>query len=66
MILLDDVVEVLRLTQLDVGFMFSVVAGDRGGVRSAFVDDDLVGLAVQRDGALQEFAGRGAVTLGSQ
>ncbi len=46
--------------------MVSVVAGDRGGVRTALVDGDLLRLAMQRDGALQKSVSCRSVTFGGE
>ena len=51
-VLLDDVVEILRLAQLDVQTSTIVDAVDCRSVGTAFVDGDFLGQAVQIDGAL--------------
>lgn len=66
MILLDDIVEVLALTQFDVAVMFGVVALDGRRVRAALVDGDLLRLAVQCYGLFEEAPCGGLITLGSQ
>ena len=59
MVLLDDVVEVLDLAHLDVRTGIGLNAFDGRRVRTALVDRDFLGHAVQIDGALQK-APRGA------
>ena len=49
MILFDDVVEVLDLTDLDVGFVLRIVAFDRRRVGAALVDRDLLRGAILSD-----------------
>src|ERR1017187_6753565 len=66
MILLNDIVEILALTQLDVAVMLGVVALDRCRVRTALVDGDLVRLAMQCNGLFQETPRRGAIAFGSE
>ena len=66
MVLFDDDVEVLDLTQLNRGLVVGVVALDRGRGGTAFVDGDLLGLAVQLDRSLQIAPGRPSIPLGSQ
>ncbi len=51
-VLLDDVIQILWLTQLDVGPPVSVVTDNRCLVGSAAVNGDLLGLAVQRRSTL--------------
>ena len=65
-VLLDDVVEVLDLTHLDVRAGVSLNAFDGRRVRTTFVDGDLLGHAVQIDGALQKVPRGGAVPLGAK
>jgi hypothetical protein len=65
-VLLDDVVEALDLAKFDGGLMVNVVAHDRCGIGAALVDGDLLGLAMQGDGALQEAAGCGCIWPGRE
>jgi hypothetical protein len=65
-VLLDNIIEILDLSQFDARFMFSVVAFYSRGVGSALVDGVLLRSDALVDGLAQEAAGRFAVTLGSQ
>ena len=53
MVLLDDVVEVLDLTRLDVRAGIGLNALERRHVGAALVDGDFLGRAVQIDGPVQ-------------
>jgi hypothetical protein len=65
-VLFDDVVEVLRLAHLDGQTAIGLDAHDGGSVGCALVDRDLVGHAVQVDGAFEERPGRGVISFGAQ
>jgi hypothetical protein len=65
-VLLDDVVEVLALTQFDGRAGVGIDALDGSGVGAALVNGDLLGHTVQIDGSLQKLPGRSAVSLGTQ
>ncbi len=65
-VLLDEVVQVLRLAHLDLQAAVGLEALDRCRVRAALVYRDLLGHAVQIHGALKEGPGRGVVSLGAQ
>ena len=58
MVLLDEVVEVFRLTHLDVYAAVSTHVEDRRRVGATLVDRDLLGHAVQADGTLEEASRR--------
>ena len=63
MILLDDVVEVLRLAQLDVCAGVGANALDGRRVGTALVDGDLLGHAVPFDGTFEESPRRSEVSV---
>ena len=65
-ILLDDVVEVLRLAHLDGQAAVCLDVHDGGRVGCALVDGDLLGHAVQVDGALEECPGCGVISFDAQ
>jgi hypothetical protein len=64
MILLNDVVQILHLTQLDQRAGISLNAVDSGDVGATLVDGDLVRQAVLADGAFQETACCGQIAFG--
>jgi hypothetical protein len=63
---LGDVVEVFGLAHHDGQAAVSLNARDRSGVGAALVDVDLLGHAMQVDGAFEECPGRCAITFGTQ
>ena len=65
-VLLDDVVEVLDLTHLDVRAGIGLNALDGRRVGAALVDGDFPGHAVQTDGALQKAPRRSTVSRGTE
>src|SRR3954452_13160286 len=56
MVLLDNVIQILALTPLNVSLMAGVVAIDCGGVGTTLVDRDLLGFAVPIDRPPEETA----------
>ena len=66
MILLDEVIEVIRLSQFNVQAGVVIDAFDGCGVGAALVDGDLLWHAVQVYGAFEKAPGRRLVPLGSQ
>jgi len=62
MVLLDDVIEVLRLAQLDIGAGVGTQPLDGGRVGAAFINRDLLRHAVQVDGAFEESPRRSLVS----
>jgi len=64
-ILLDQIVEVLRLPYLDVRTTVGAHSHDRCRVGAALVDRDLLGHAVPVDGAFEEAPCCGEVPLGA-
>ena len=61
LVLLDDVVELLRLPHLDGQAAVGLDAHDGGRVGAALFHRDLLGHAVQGDGALEECPGCGVI-----
>jgi len=66
MILFDNVVKVLDLTDLDAGLSFGIVAFDRRGVGTALVDRDLLRRTIPLDRLAQEPQRRLAIPFGGQ
>lgn len=52
MVLLDDVVQVLRLTKFNIKAGVSIDALDNCGIGAALVDGDFLGQTMQIDGTL--------------
>ena len=65
-VLLDEVIEILRLAQSDVQAGVGSHAANGRGVGAAFVDSDLRGQAMQIDGALQVTSCRSQISVGSK
>src|ERR1019366_9887308 len=65
-VLLDDVVEVLRLAQPDVCAGVSAHSLDGRRVGAALVDGDLLRHAVQFDGAFEESSRRSVVSVSTK
>ena len=65
-VLLDEVVQVLGLAQLDVRPGIGHQAAHRGRVRTALVDRDLLGLAVEGYRPLEVTPCRGEVATGGE
>ena len=65
-VLLDDVVQVLVLSHQDVDTGISLDTFNGRCIGAALVDGDLLGHAVQVDGALHKVPGCGLISLGSQ
>ena len=65
-VLLDEVVEVLELTHLDVRAGIGLNALDGRRVGAALVDGDFLGHAVQIDGARQKAPRRSTVSRGTE
>ena len=65
-VLFDEVVQVIRLANLDGQAAVGLDARDGGCIRAALVDGDLLGYAVQVDGALEKCPGRGVISLCTQ
>ena len=66
MVLLDDVVEVLRLTHLNRHAAVGLNAYDGGPIGAALIDGDLLGHAVQVDRAFEKCPRRGVVPFGAK
>lgn len=66
MVLFDDVVQVLRLTHLDVRTGVGLNALDGGRVGTALVDSDLLGYTVQTDGLFGKASGSCVISLGAK
>ena len=66
MVLVDDVVEILRLAHQDGKTTVGLDADDGGLVGPAFVDRDFLRHVVQADSPFEECAGRGIIALGTQ
>src|SRR5579871_2299590 len=66
MILFDNVVKVLDLTDLDAGLSFGIVPFDRRGVGRTFVDRDLLRRAIPLDRLAQEPTRRLAMSFGGE
>lgn len=66
MVLLDDIVEVLRLAQHNGQTAVGLNPDDCGRVGAALVDGDFLGHVVQANGAFEECAGCGEIALGAK
>jgi hypothetical protein len=66
MVLLNNVVEVLTLSDRDLGAMLPIVVLDSGVVRAALIDVDDLGKAVVLDGAREEPQRRTTIAFGGQ
>ena len=64
MVLFNEIVEILDLTDFNAGFMLSIVAVNRHPVDTALIEDNFVGQAVVADGLLEKSPSSGPISLG--